>query len=215
MRTEAPGLPDERFEWAVVIGWLAIPVAGVYIFHSVLYDGWRHMYFIYPAIVLISVHGFKVLFERLLHFHFISNGIRIAAGLFLLAGLAEPIWFMVRYHPHENVYFNALAGDPLTLGKRFELDYWGLSYKQAVDFILANDPSHIIKIFIVNPPGRDYINSGLSLEQKSRLTIVDDPANANYFVSEFRWHPEDYPYAHEFYSIKVRGTKIMVVYQLP
>ena len=40
--------------WFVVIGWLVIPVAAVYLFHSVLYDSWRQMFFIYPAILLIS-----------------------------------------------------------------------------------------------------------------------------------------------------------------
>jgi hypothetical protein len=207
-------LDSEKFTWAVVVGWLAIPIAAVYIFHSVLYDGWRHLFFIYPAIVLISLFGLRVLVEWIMHFDLKLNGIRIAAGLFLLAGLAEPIWFMVRYHPHENVYFNAFAGDPSTLRKRFELDYWGLSYKQAVDFILANDPGNDIKIFVANPPGQDYINSGLPLDQKSRLIIMNDPVNADYFVSEFRWHPADYPYPDEYYSISIRGTKIMVVYRL-
>ena len=132
----------------------------------------------------------------------------------MLVGLAEPISFMVRYHPYENVYFNVLAGAPPTLRQRFELDYWGLSYKQAIDFILANDPGQGIKIFVANPPGRDYINAGLSGEQKNRLISVDDPDEANYFVSEFRGHPEDYPYGEEYYSIMIRGTKIMVVYHL-
>ena len=207
-------LDSEIFVWTVIIGWLVFPIAAIYIFNSVLYDGWRQMFFVYPAIVLISLRGLKALYKWLLHFNLKSNGIRIAAGLFLLVGLAEPIWFMVRYHPHENVYFNAFAGNPLTLRQRFELDYWGLSYKQAIDFILTNDPSQNIKIFVANPPGQDYINGGLTGAQKSRLIIADDPGNADYFVSEFRWHPEDYPYMDEFYSINIRGTKIMVVYRL-
>ena len=107
-----------------------------------------------------------------------------------------------------------LAGDPTTLRQRFELDYWGLSYKQGIDFILANDPSKSIKIFVADRPGHDYINSGLTSENKARLIAVNDPADANYFVSVFRWHPEDYQYTDEFYSVSVRGTKIMVVYRL-
>ena len=39
-------------------------------------------------------------------------------------------------------------------------------------------------------------------------------ADANYFVSVFRWHPEDYLYKDEVYSVNVRGMKIMVVYRL-
>jgi len=200
--------------WLMVLGWLVIPVAAIYIFHSVLYDGWRQMFFIYPAIVLVSLRGLIYLYHWMERIPWHSKGIRIMAGILLLAGLIEPAWFMVRFHPYENVYFNILAGDPTTLRQRFELDYWGLSYKQGIDFILANDPSKSIKIFVVDRPGHDYINSGLTSENKARLIVVNDPADANYFVSVFRWHPEDYQYKDEFYSVSVRGAKIMVVYSL-
>ena len=205
---------SEIIPWLVVAGWLAIPVAAIYIFHSVLYDGWRQMFFIYPAVVLISVRGLVVLYHLIERLRFNLIGMRIIAGLILLAGLVEPVWFMVRYHPFENVYFNALAGTPATLRQRFELDYWGLSYKQGIDYILARDPGKNIKIFVSDPPGQDYINAGLSSNNKSRLISVSDPSDANYFVSVFRWHPGDYPYTDEFNSINVRGTKIMVVYLL-
>jgi len=208
------GNAGEISVWLVVLGWLAIPVAAIYLFHSVLYDGWRQLFFIYPAIVLISLRGLVYLYRWLLRLPWHANGIRILAGIILLAGLMEPAWFMVRYHPHENVYFNIFAGDPTTLRQRFELDYWGLSYKQGIDAILANDPGKSIKIFVADPPGQDYINSGLSSEDKARLIGVKDPADANYFVSVYRWHPEDYSYPDEFYSISVRGAKILVVYKL-
>jgi hypothetical protein len=200
--------------WFIVIGWILIPVAAVYLFHSVLYDAWRQMFFIYPAIVLISVYGLITLYLWMERIPLRPVVIRTIAGTLLLCGLIEPAWFMVRFHPYENVYFNLFAGDPATLRQRFEADYWGLSYKQGIDFILANDSSKSIKIFVADPPGQDYINSGLTSENKARLIPVKDPADANYFVSVFRWHPGDYDYPNEFYSISVRGEKIMVVYHL-
>ncbi|MGD0750230.1 MAG: hypothetical protein ABSA23_02360 [Anaerolineales bacterium] len=200
--------------WFVVIGWLVIPIAAIYLFHSVLYDGWRQMFFIYPVIVLISLRGLIFLYHWMERIPLHLNVIRIIAGSVLLLGLIEPAWFMVRYHPYENVYFNVFAGDPTTLRQRFEMDYWGLSYKQGIDFILTNDSSKNIKIFVSDPPGLDYINSGLTSGNKSRLIPVKDPDDANYFVSVFRWHPANYDYPNEFYSISVRGEKIMVVYHL-
>lgn len=204
---------SEVLVWAVVMGWLVIPVSAIYIFHSTIYDGWRQMFFIYPAIVLISLRGLKALYKWLMHFTKYSISLRIAACFLLLVGLAEPIWFMVRYHPFENVYFNVFSGDPSTLRQRFDLDYWGLSYKQAIDFILANDPRQNIKIAVADLPGVIYIADGLSVEQQSRLIPVRDIDNPDYFVGDFRFHPENYPYANEYYSINVRGTKIIVVYK--
>jgi hypothetical protein len=45
---------SEISHWSVIIGWAVIPVVAIYLFHSVLYDGWRQMFFIYPAIILID-----------------------------------------------------------------------------------------------------------------------------------------------------------------
>jgi hypothetical protein len=205
----------DQWAWSVIIGWLAIPIVAVYWFDSVLYDSWRQMFFVYPAIVLISVYGLKVVFAGFFRLVASAGWLRLTVGCILLVGLAEPIWFIAHYHPHENVYFNVLAGNPTSLRERFELDYWGLSYKQAIDYILAHDPRSVIKIAVANPPGLDYINGGLAASQKSRLVPVKDPGVADYFVSEFRWHPEDYPYPDEYYAIDVRGTTIMSVYRFP
>ena len=102
-------------------------------------------------------------------------------GVLLLIGVLEPVWFMVRYHPYENVYFNILAGNGATLRQRFEMDYWGFSYKQGIDFILANDPGKNIRIYVADPPGEDYINSGLSSQNKARLIPVKDPCRRQLF----------------------------------
>ena len=198
---------------AIVAAWLVIPLAAIYLFHSVLYDAWRQMFFIYPAIILIGAFGFRSMYGWLLNSSPSKVVVTACMGLLCLVGLAEPVWFMVRYHPFENVYFNALAGDPLLLRSRFELDYWGLSYKQAIDRILLTDPRQPIKISVANPPGFDYINSGLPIAQKSRIIQVKNIEDANYFVTEFRWHPQDYPY-NKVYSISVRGMEIMAVYRI-
>ena len=63
------------------------------------------------------------------------------------------------------MYFNQLAGDPATLRYRFEMDYWGLSYKQAIDALLEMDTSDDIKINVENSPGRSYLRYMLTPEQ--------------------------------------------------
>jgi hypothetical protein len=207
--------PD-KLAWLAVLGWLVIPIAAVYWFHSVLYNGWRQMFFIYPALVLISVYGFFSLRGWL-----VRNSRHWVAGtlvtLFVLAvGLAEPIGFIVRYHPYEYIYFNQLAGDPATIRYRFELDYWCLSYKQAIDYILAHDPRQAIPITVADSPGLDYIYSALLPAQRSRLVILANQDNgADYFIGDYLFHPKDYyPSRREYFSVFVRGIKIIVVYRL-
>jgi hypothetical protein len=206
----------ETLGWLAVIGWLVIPVTAIYWFHSVLYSGWRQMYFIYPPLVLISTRGFIALYGWFRRHTLRPIGVISATLLILAAGLAEPVGFMLRYHPNENVYFNRLAGDPAALRQRFELDYWGLSYKQAIDYILAHDPDKAIPIFFADSHGLDYINSALSSQQRSRLIVLDNQdKGARYFVGDFLFHPADYyPASKEYFSIIVRGVKIIVVYRL-
>ena len=200
-------------DWLVIFGWLYLPVLAVIAMRTTLYDGWRHAFFIYPAGELIAVWGMRRIWQ-FMSARFPGKVAVGVAGLIMLVGILEPVFFMVKNHPYENIYFNFLAGNPATLRQKYELDYWGLSYKQALDYILENDPSPEIKVYLENSPGKSYIRLMLPSEIASRFKIVDSPERANYYVSNYRGHPQDYPFPEKYYSIVVRGTEIMVVYKL-
>jgi len=205
-------ITPDSLDWMVVSGWLVIPFIAIYVFQSILYDAWRQMFFIYPAIVLIGVYGLKTCYEWLIRvFRKRTFGV-ILFGIIISLGILEPAVFMVQNHPFENVYFNALSGDPATLRQRYEMDYWGLSYKQGIDYILTHDSRDKIKIFTTIPIEL-YVEYMLPKSQGSRFVFVE-PNDAEYFLSTYRWHPNDYPYSDKVFSIKVRGTEIMTVYRL-
>ena len=48
---------DEELQDAIFLGLLVIPVMTVILGHSVLYDGWRQLYFVYPAFLCLAVGG--------------------------------------------------------------------------------------------------------------------------------------------------------------
>lgn len=204
---------EQLTDWLVIFVWLYLPVLAVIAMRTTLYDGWRHVFFIYPAGVLIAVWGMRRIWQ-FISARFPGKVAVGAAGLILLAGMLEPVVFMATNHPYENVYFNFLAGNPASLRHRYELDYWGLSYKQALDYILANDPSPEIKVYLENSPGKSYIRLMLPSEIARRFKIVDYPERATYYVSNYRGHPQDYPFPEKYYSIMVRGAEIMVVFKL-
>jgi len=201
--------------YLIFILWFFLPLASVIFSKSILYDTWRHMFFIYPALLLISLIGLFGIFR------YIAANIRGMAGkvakLFLIfavsVNLLNIAYFMARYHPFQNVYFNVLAGKAEKIKNNFELDYWGLSYRQALEYILKNDNSQKIKVYAASLPG-EYNANILPLRDRERLVYVRDPGEAKYFLSNYRWHKEEYPYTEEFYSIKVNGLKIMVVYKV-
>ena len=142
--------------------------------------------------------------------------INIIFILIIASSLIHTAQFMIRYHPHQNVYFNILAGKNMKEVKNsFELDYWGLSYRQALEYILKNDKDKIIKIYVANACGW-YNSLILPSDDRKRLVYVkrDSLDEAKYFISNYRWHKDEYPYEDEYFSIKIGGTKIMVVYRL-
>jgi hypothetical protein len=210
VRSLLDGLTADTLAWLAIVGWLVVPLAVVILFRSVFYDGWRQMYFIYPAILLVAVLGMKTVYERLSVLLKRPIWLKMVAGAILMAGLAEPLVFCIQYHPHENVFFNVFAGDPATLRQNYEQDYWGLSYKQGIDYILAHDPSDKIKVAVIDPPGQDYVK--WMPEQASRL-VMASADDSDYLVTTFRWHPADYTFGDEVYSINIRGTKILAVYK--
>ncbi|MGD2278754.1 MAG: hypothetical protein PVH45_01510 [Candidatus Omnitrophota bacterium] len=199
----------------VALVWFFAPLASVVVLRSVLYDAWRHMFFIYPAFLLISMAGLSSFFNYLRkHFHGLAYSALYGVGvLVILANLATTSFFMIKYHPHQNVYFNIFTGSMQNAKEKFDMDYWGLSYRQALEYIVTNDKRDPIKVCASTPPG--HVNF-LSLvpDDRNRLVFVKDPKEADYFLSDYRWHKEDYPFKDEVYSIKVNGAKIMVVYKL-
>jgi len=220
----------------IYLFWFFVPLLAVIILRSTLYDGWRHLFFIYPALLIISLRGFNTLYlyikdlpRRLrlgkLSSKFLSQsylfsplkkGVR---GLFLainVVGLIFIACFMMISHPYQHLYFNRLAGPDLEHVKNnFELDYWGLSYREGLEYILANDKREYIKVEAANYSGIAN-NLILPSQDRKRIVYVKREYNPDYFISNYRFHPEAYTgFGDEYFSVKLEGANILVVYNSP
>jgi len=189
------------------------PVLSVIILHSVLYDGWRQLYFIYPPFILLAVYGLSCLLKSKTG---MGNLLSPAVGLVLFFSVLSTATLMIRNHPFEDVYFNALLPtNEQYLRKSFELDYWGTSYKQALEYIVSHDTSEKITINVANWPGN--VNRMILKEKdRNRIRFVDEVQEASYFISNYRFHPEHYSYPPEqkIFTIKVMNSDICSVWKL-
>jgi hypothetical protein len=110
--------------WAFVL----VPATYAIVRHLTLYDGIRHLLFIVPPIAVIAAAGWD-------HLLALSRGRpQVAVASMLALGLAEPLWFQVRNHPNQTVYFSPIIGGPRGALGRFEMDYWGNCMLEAVDW---------------------------------------------------------------------------------
>jgi hypothetical protein len=105
----------------------ALPVALVIGRGSTLYDGIRHLLFIYPIIAVIAAAGWSdwISARR-------RPWVRRSAIALLAVGLANILVFNVRAYPNQAAYFNALVGGPRGAFARYDMDYWGNCVLEAV-----------------------------------------------------------------------------------
>ncbi|WP_339926172.1 hypothetical protein [uncultured Cyclobacterium sp.] len=206
----------------VALGAALIPLLAVILFGSVLYNGWRHLYFIYPFLVYLGVLGIDALIN--VYRRKRSNLIVkiFAVGLLGLAtwDIGNTVYFLIRYHPHQSVYFNFLAGD---VEKNFERDYYGMSYKEGLSKLLERYPDKILKIYSLDFIGR--INTMVFPKHEAeRLVFVDSIEEAEFFMTLFtfrsrqeyqKYNQNEYPYNQPIdFAVKVKDYRTLQVYRL-
>lgn len=183
------------------------PLIAVIGMHSVVYDDWRHLYFVFPPFVLLGLYAINRLYI-MQKMKWVALGI-CGAQFLLIAN------FMVMNHPNEQVYFNSLVKqDDEYLRGQYELDYWGCSFKQALDNIAESDTSSLIKVagnwaFPLN-------NNVMILPKdvRKRFIVINEPDKADYFLTNFRLHPGDYPSNNVFYELQICHSTVMRAYRI-
>ncbi|MBF0570968.1 MAG: hypothetical protein HQL12_03755 [Candidatus Omnitrophica bacterium] len=208
---------DNKSELIILLSF-SLPVLTVILLKSVLYDAWRQLFFVYPYFLIISLIGLREIFG------FVSRKsgsilIQKMCVILVSLNLISVASFMIKIHPYQNIYFNRLAGRNMKEVKdKFELDYWGLTFTKALEYIVTHDPDRSIRIFVDH---RAYLGDSfdgvntqmLKASDRKRLVFVKNPMEAKYFMSNYRWHKEEYPFGNEYYSIRVDGAAIVVVYR--
>ena len=99
---------------------------------TVLYNGWRQLYFLHPLIIYISTLGFCKI--RIMFFNDKGKFLFLFTIIFYLTYVGSQIFIM---HPYQNVYFNYLSGKQVH--KKFDVDYWGLANKRFLESIALSE----------------------------------------------------------------------------
>lgn len=184
---------------------LLVPVITVITLHAVNYDDWRHLYFIYPSFVLLALFFInKLISGRFRYLVYSACTIQ-----FILVAT-----FITREHPLEYVYFNSFVSRAdENIRYKFDMEYWGLGYRKGLEYILAHDTASSIRIS--HGAGPIFDNVGiLTREQRKRITLVAENENPDYFITVFRYHPEDYDYYHNiFYNYRILNSTVLRVYK--
>jgi len=165
--------------------WLCIPISIVYILNPRIYDGWRHLYFIYPSIIIFSLYGLQCIMRILSTIPEKWSVVMryITVGVLVLQVFAL-IWFIIRSHPYQNIYFNELTKNLETAAKLFDFDYWGMSETEAIRYILNSDSKPAITIHFTDTPGLIH---ALSSNESTRVIVSNQEDHPDYIITQYRW----------------------------
>jgi len=202
-------------EWQDLLFWglFISPVLAVIALNSVLYDGWRQMYFIYPAFVLVALKGLVTL-SRWRPPRYSSVWIGGVGVSVMISFISIGVWIQ-QAHPHQNVYFNVLAGSDVK--HKFEVDYWGVSSRQIFQYIADNDKRPAIKIWAGSWIPLDRGKLLLEHSDRQRIHIVSRESKADYVITQYRHNLKDYGAGEggyeRYYQIDVDGEEVITVFR--
>lgn len=175
----------------LVLGCLTLPVLVAIALNSNIYDGWRHLYFLWAPFCLLAIAGLRWLAGPQ-DADAARPGRKTAYALAGL-GLASVVVAMASLHPHQQVYFNRLADReaPGGLPHRYGMDHFGASYRQALEWLLENYSFATLRVRY----DRFLFNNRLMLpaEQRKRI-LLSDAATADFHITNNkgwceRWMP--------------------------
>ncbi len=199
--------PDVR---VLLVLWLFVPLSR-YLHPNVgVIDGIRHFEeVVFPIAALAALTLDYVLRA--------ARRIRFPADTALLAGIFA--WLaanIILYHPYQVAYFNEFVGGARGALGKYDLDYWGTSQKEAVEWVNANAPPGArVNIVMATAVAGQYLRPDLlaTLNQSgyagSDFVIL---LNRTSFLYRFFYAYEFFLTRKPAHVISVRGAPLVWIY---
>jgi len=170
--------------------WTMFPILYFVFLTPNVYDGMRHVLFILPGLALLTGLGADYLFQQIKKY---SGQITAWIAMIIIFVLGMGDMFIM--HPYQMSYFNALAGERITIHTRYETDYWVSSYKEGAEWINQRqaETQRPLQILIAandlsSPCALRYLDKRISahvLFEKRKDAKL--PGNFDYYLSTVRY----------------------------
>jgi hypothetical protein len=184
---------------ALTAVWFLVPLIAFVVLRPTLYDNFRQAFFIVPPIFFVAGLAFDLVRKPLL------QGALIA--VVILPGLIAS----VRLHPYEYVYYNQFRGGLPAAVDRFELEYWGTSYREAAAEaeriappnarVWVDGPAHLFARF-ARPDFHIY--SPQEAERADRYDLVIT-------LVRYDWEKTSFPEAKIVYTVAREGVPFAMI----
>ncbi len=204
----------QKTSYLMLISWLGITVLLYASLNISIYNIIRHVLFLVPAVCIIAGIGGKQLFgliERRM-----TKGSSIIFSLMLVIFFALPLISMIQYHPYETTYFNELIGGINGAEGKFEIEYWGNSYKEGSAWLNEHaEKGATVVVPVTEYLPRYYLREDIKVFKKPQnikgdfyVMFMRDKVDYNELMVSLESGKEP------THSIKVRGVAILNIYKI-
>jgi len=190
---------------ALLLIWLGLPLAVVVILDAQIYSAFRQLMFVLPALFLLASVGMDKLLGPLR---------RVWAPVVVGVALVPGLIGIVRLHPYEIVYYNEFVGGAEGASGRFDLDTWGTSYREAIEYINGVAPEGA---WVFLPTGEHhtmtpFARADLRITKLTGEVMLQPPPGAYAVVVDPGL--DEYPQAEVIYVIERAGAPLTTVLKL-
>jgi len=194
-----------KMTYAYFLSLFYIPLIIVFIMRPVLYDSWRHFLFLTMPFIIIAVFGAYAI-SRIK-----NNLIKIILFGLIAINLLQTAFEMKTLHPYQYVYYNSLVGGLKGADRKYETDYWGATYKEAVLWFNKNinNPN---KIYYIATQG-DPLSSVYYF--KKNMIFTNDYNKVNYIISFTRWNSDQQYTGKTIYKVEREGVPLVYIKEFP
>lgn len=163
------------FAYIFILTWIFLRVFLAILPGAVRYDGVRHFLPILPALMVVAALGFAFILKKLRKKNILKTSLVVIVSVWLL------VEFFIIF-PFGGSYFNEITRliYPQNIEDRMEIEYWGATYKQGVDWLNQNSEQN--SSFCV--PIAQHLLQFYPIRQDLTFNCEKD---ANYLMFFTRW----------------------------
>ena len=174
---------DARFA-LLLVAFAVLPVLVIIVLDSTLYNGWRHMFFLYAPLCPLAALGARRIWSALSDR---NPRWRLALGALAALGIAAVVVQMVRLHPYQSDYFNLLVNR--NVSGQYVVDYWDLSRRDALEWLAATYPDQYLIVRGEAASGWDLHRNLFIMPEEDRFRMYVRDELPHFHIAESGENP--------------------------
>ena len=200
---------------ALTLLWL-VPTAFVVLRQPVMYNGWRHFYFVFAGLAPMAALGLRAIWQWAKKR---GRAWRLMAVGLLCAAMGVNIAGLIVNHPYQYGYYQPLAR--ADAGTQMELDYWDVSTVNAMKQLTTCQRNNALALRLGARDDMSWfgVTHGydvLPTDMRAKLSVAYEPDapylfyNTTYALIYGIDAPEGY---HSLFAVESYGNALCTVYE--